>query len=508
MAQALLDELAELWDAGAAVIEVITVEEPRALDLAQRLASRVGARFAYWSMHRGLEGIDPAARDAIAALDAIARHNGPVIAVMLDLHEALKTHAVARRLRDLVGWFAANDRCLLLVSAQAGLPRGLSEESARVDIGPPDERELGAHFDQIAADTVPERKPSTDGRHRLVRAALGLTTSHARRAFARALSRDPTAGEAALTVVGHEKRRLFSQDLGLDFIESPESLDALGGLESFKQWLIERQSALGPQATSFGLSAPRGVLLLGVQGCGKSLAAKCAASFLGLPLVRLDLPRVMGASFVGQSAEESLRRALDATEQSAPVALWVDEIEKAFAGSGAKGTDSRAARLLGAFSTWLQERTRPVFVVATANDVSQLPPELLRRGRFDELFFVDLPDLEAREGILTLHLRRRGKSLPKDALYAVAEQCLHFSGAELEQVVLSGVQRAFTLGREVNEGDLRRAARELVPLYRTYEEQIKQLREWSRGRARLAGREGTLLDLFRRAPTAEPEVKP
>jgi hypothetical protein len=289
MAQALLDELAELWDAGAAVIEVITVEEPRALDLAQRLASRVGARFAYWSMHRGLEGIDPAARDAIAALDAIARHNGPVIAVMLDLHEALKTHAVARRLRDLVGWFAANDRCLLLVSAQAGLPRGLSEESARVDIGPPDERELGAHFDQIAADTVPERKPSTDGRHRLVRAALGLTTSHARRAFARALSRDPTAGEAALTVVGHEKRRLFSQDLGLDFIESPESLDALGGLESFKQWLIERQSALGPQATSFGLSAPRGVLLLGVQGCGKSLAAKCAASFLGLPLVRLDL---------------------------------------------------------------------------------------------------------------------------------------------------------------------------------------------------------------------------
>lgn len=502
MAQALLEELAELWDAGAAIIEVITVEEPRALDLGQKLASRVGARFAYWSMHRGLEGVDSAARDPIAALDAVARHQGPIVAVMLDLHESLETHAVARRLRDLVAWFAANDRCLLLVSPQGGLPRGLAEDAARVDIGPPDERELTAHFDQIAAETTAQRSVEPEHRHRLVRAALGLTTAHARRAFARALARDPHGKSEALSVVAHEKKRLFAQDLGLDFIEAPETLDALGGLESFKQWLIERQSALGPSATSYGLSSPRGVLLLGVQGCGKSLAAKCAASFLGLPLVRLDLPRVMGSGAGGATAEESLRRALDATEQSAPVALWVDEIEKAFAGSGAKGTDSRAARLLGAFSTWLQERTRPVFVVATANDVSQLPPELLRRGRFDELFFVDLPDLEAREGILALHLRRRGKSLTPEALRAVAEQCLHFSGAELEQVVLAALQRAFSLGRELNEGDLRRAARELVPLYRTYEEQIKQLREWSRGRARLAGREGTLLDLFRRASSA------
>ncbi|MFO0556613.1 MAG: AAA family ATPase [Polyangiales bacterium] len=501
-APSLLEELAELWDAGAAVIEVITVEEPRALELGQKLAARVGARFAYWSMHRGLDGIDANARDPIAALDAIARHPGPTVAVMLDLHESLKTHPVARRLRDLVAWYAANDRCLLLVSAQGGLPRGLSEDAARVDIGPPDERELAAHFDQIAADTVPERKVDAASRHRLVRAALGLTTAHARRAFARALARDPMAGASALSVVALEKKRLFAQDLGLDFIEAPETLDALGGLESFKQWLIERQSALGPTASTYGLSSPRGVLLLGVQGCGKSLAAKCAASFLGLPLVRLDLPRVMGSGAGGATAEESLRRALDAAEQSAPMALWVDEIEKAFAGSGAKGTDSRAARLLGAFSTWLQERSRPVFVVATANDVSQLPPELLRRGRFDELFFVDLPDLEAREGILALHLQRRGKAMSPDALRAVAEQCLHFSGAELEQVVLASLQRAFSLGREVNEGDLRRSARELVPLYRTYEEQIKQLREWSRGRARLAGREGTLLDLFRRAPTS------
>lgn len=498
MTDAILEELVELWDAGASVIEVITVEEARALELGQQLASRVGARFTFWSMHRGLDPIDPSAREATVALDAVARHQGPVVAVMLDLHDELGTHGVTRRLRDLLPWFSANDRCLLLVSANGGLPRGLAEDAARIEVPPPDERELAVHFDQIAKDTVPERKPDATARHRLVRAALGLTTTHARRAFARALGRDPTAGSEALSVVAKEKRRLFAQDLGLDFIESPEPLDALGGLESFKSWLEERRSALGPDASNFGLSAPRGVLLLGIQGCGKSLAAKCAASFFGLPLVRLDLPRVMGASAVGASAEESLRRALDAIERSAPVALWVDEIEKAFAGSGSKGTDSRASRLLGAFSTWLQERTRPVFVVATANDVSQLPPELLRRGRFDELFFVDLPDIEARERIIALHLRRRGKALSAESVRVVADQCLHFSGAELEQVVLSGMQRAFSMGRDVTEGDLRRAARELVPLYRTYEEQIKQLREWSRGRARLAGREGTLLDLFRR----------
>ncbi len=506
MSEPIVDELVELWDAGASVIEVITLEESRALEFGQRLASRVGARFSFWSMHRGLDPVDPSAREATAALDAVARHEGPLVAVMLDLHDALASHAVARRLRDLLPWLAANDRCLLLVTVNGGLPRGLAEEAATVLVPPPDADELGEHFDLIARETVPERKPDTTARHRLVRAALGLTTAHARRAFARALGRDPTAGAEALRIVSNEKRRLFARDLGLDFIESPEPIDALGGLESFKSWLEERRSALGPDASQFGLSAPRGVLLLGVQGCGKSLAAKCAASFFGLPLVRLDLPLVMGASGAGPSAEESLRRALDAVERSAPVALWVDEIEKAFAGSGSRGTDSRASRLLGAFSTWLQERTRPVFVVATANDVSQLPPELLRRGRFDELFFVDLPDIDARERIIALHLRRRGKTLPPESLRSVSDQCLHFSGAELEQVVLAAMQRAFSMGREVNEGDLRRAARELVPLYRTYEEQIKQLREWSRGRARLAGREGTLLDLFRRVSDSA-EVK-
>ena len=280
-------------------------------------------------------------------------------------------------------------------------------------------------------------------------------------------------------------------------MESAERPEDLGGLEGFKAWMAERALAFAPDARRFGLPAPRGVLLLGVQGCGKSLASKVAATQLGVPLVRLDLPRVLGA---GEGAEENLARALEAAEVNAPMALWVDEIEKAFAGSGpGQGGDARAARLLGAFSTWLQERRRPVFVVATANDVTRLPPELLRRGRFDELFFVDLPDLEARKAILAVHLRRRGRDPERFDLQALAQLCADYSGAELEQVVVGGLHRAYALGRELETQDLRRVAQDLVPLYRTYEENIKALREWARGRARTAGREGAVVELFRRA---------
>jgi SpoVK/Ycf46/Vps4 family AAA+-type ATPase len=237
---------------------------------------------------------------------------------------------------------------------------------------------------------------------------------------------------------------------------------------------------------------------VGVQGCGKSLAAKAAAGRLGVPILRLDLPRVLGGG--GGAAEERLALALEAAEALAPVALWVDEIEKGFAGSSpTDGADPRAARLLGAFSTWLQERRGPVFVVATANDVSRLPPELLRRGRFDELFFVDLPDAEARREILELHLRRRGRDPESVEVGTVADLCADYSGAELEQVVVGALHRAYAQGRDVETGDLRRVAQDLVPLFRTYEEQIKALREWARGRARVAGRTGAVVDLFRRA---------
>jgi len=491
----LAHEIAELWSAGTPVVYLVTDEEERGVALCQEAARAFEATAAVWSTHRGLEPLAPAARDPLALLDAVLQAPAPLLAVLLDFHLALQDPRVARKLRDLAPRLAAEGRCLAVVAPRLVLPDGLSHEAAVLRLPLPVEADLKTILDGAAAHAA--ATPSPAACHRAVNAALGLGEGQARRAFLRALRIDPGLGEKALAVVVQEKVRILARDLGLELVEAGERAEDLGGLEGFKAWMAERALAFAPDARRFGLPAPRGVLLLGVQGCGKSLASKVAAAQLGVPLVRLDLSRVLGA---GDGAEENLARALEAAEVNAPLALWVDEIEKSFAGSApGQGGDARAARLLGAFSTWLQERKKAVFVVATANDVTRLPPELLRRGRFDELFFVDLPDLEARKAILNVHLRRRGRDAARFDLQALAQLCADFSGAELEQVVVGGLHRAYALKREVETQDLRRVAQDLVPLYKTYEESIKGLREWARGRARTAGREGAVVDLFRQA---------
>jgi hypothetical protein len=493
-----VQEIAELWSAGTPLVYLVTAEEERAVALCDAAARAFDARAAVWSAHRGLDGIAPAAREPGAFLDALARAPAPVLAVALDFHVALRDPLVARKLRDALPALASEGRCLVVVSPRLELPDGLVADAAVLRLPLPDDGELAALLDAVHAGLAQREKAAAlpvPARHRALVAARGLSEGQARRAFTRALRRDPSLGHAGAAAIAAEKKRLLARDLGLELVESAERAEDLGGLPAFKAWMEERALAFAPDASRFGLPPPRGVLLVGVQGCGKSLAAKAAAARLGVPILRLDLPRVLGAA----GAEESLHRALEAAEALAPVALWVDEIEKGFAGSSpSDGADARAARLLGAFSTWLQERKGPVFVVATANDVSRLPPELLRRGRFDELFFVDLPDAEARREILSLHLRRRGREPDAVDVAAIADLCAEYSGAELEQVVVGALHRAYALGREIETGDLRRVAQDVVPLFRTYEEQIKALREWARGRARGAGRAGAVVDLFRR----------
>jgi hypothetical protein len=497
---AIAQEIAELWSAGTPLLYVVTAEEERAVAVCQAAAAGFGARAAVWSSARGLDGLAPGAKDPAALLDALARAPAPVLVVALDFHEALRDPLTVRRVRDLLPRLAAEGRCLAVVAPRLTVPDGLAADVAVLRLPLPDDGELAALLEAVQAGLAhpaPAAALAPEVRHRALVAARGLSEGQARRAFTRALRRDAALGPSGQAVIAGEKKRLLSRDLGLELVDSTEGPADLGGLPGFKAWMEERALAFDPDASRFGLPPPRGVLLVGVQGCGKSLAAKAASARLGVPILRLDLPRVLGAS---AAAEERLALALEAAEALAPVALWVDEIEKGFAGSApGDGGDPRAARLLGAFSTWLQERRGPVFVVATANDVTRLPPELLRRGRFDELFFVDLPDLEARREILALHLRRRGRDPEKVDVHAIAELCSEYSGAELEQVVVGALHRAYALGRDVESGDLRRVAQDLVPLFRTCEEQIKGLREWARGRARVAGRAGAVVDLFRRA---------
>lgn len=495
-------EIAELWAAGTPIVYLLTPEEERATGLCESAAEAFDARIGIWSPHRGLAPIAPHARDPIAMLDALLAAPAPVLAVALDFHHALEDRAVARKLRDIVPRLTAEGRCLAIVAPRLVLPDGLAADTAVIRLPLPGEEELEALLDAVRGGLADAgAAPLTvDVRHRAIVAARGLTEEQARRAFARSLRGDVALGPEAIGAIVGEKERLLARDLGLELVESVDGTEAIGGLAAFKGWMEERALAFDPDARRWGLPPPRGVLLVGVQGCGKSLAAKAAAVRLGVPILRLDLPRVLGT---GSGAEESLHRALEAAEALAPVALWVDEIEKGFAGSApGEGSDPRAARLLGAFSTWLQERKGAVFVVATANDVSRLPPELLRRGRFDELFFVDLPDAQARREILALHLRRRGRDPELLDLGSIAGISADYSGAELEQVVVGGLHRAYAGGRELETGDLRRVAQDLVPLFKTYEEQIKALREWARGRARVAGRTGEVAELFRRAPGA------
>ena len=294
-----------------------------------------------------------------------------------------------------------------------------------------------------------------------------------------------------ISLILEEKKKSIRKSEVLEYFELDEQLDHVGGLEEVKRWVQSRSRAFDEDARKFGLPAPKGLLLIGVQGCGKSLTAKAVAGTWRLPLIRLDL----GAVFGSGSPETAIHRAIKVSESLAPVVLWVDEIEKGFSDMGGAGS-SNATRVFGSFVTWLQEKQEAVFVVATANEVANLPPELLRKGRFDETFFVDLPDVHERQVILDIHLKKRDRDPADFDLDRLARQSEHFSGAEMEQGVVAGMYRAFGEEREVTTEDIGKEISEIIPLYTTYEEKIKALREWAKTRARRASLDQSLVDLF------------
>jgi len=283
-----------------------------------------------------------------------------------------------------------------------------------------------------------------------------------------------------------EKQQIIRKNGLLEYYATQETFANVGGLSVLKEWLSKRAVAFTAEARDFGLPPPKGILMLGVQGCGKSLCAKAVSSLWQLPLLRFDMGRMFG-SLVG-SSEENVRRAIAVAESVAPAILWVDEIDKAFAGSqGSGSTDGgTTARVFGTFLTWLSEKTAPVFVVATANDISQLPPELLRKGRLDEIFFVDLPAPEERAAIFRIHLLKRGRDPAKFDLVALAEASRDFSGAEIEEAIISALFDAFYAKEHLATALVLVALAQTVPLAKTMDEQINRLRSWTEGRARNA----------------------
>lgn len=321
-------------------------------------------------------------------------------------------------------------------------------------------------------------------------ALAGLGLGQARRALRRARQ---ASGEPAVLIamLQAEKRDLVAADGVLEVIDNVPSLAEVGGLEAMKAWLLRRKRALEPAAQAFGLPKPKGVLVIGVQGCGKSLVAKATASALGVPLARLDLGRIYAA---GGAPDEPLRRALQIAEAMAPAVLWLDEIDKAFA-TAASGPSEAGGRLLGTMLTWLGEQ-RGVFVAATANRVDHLPAELLRKGRFDETFFVDTPDPHVRREILAICLARSGRRPQDFDLDKLAQAADRLTGAEVEQGVVEALAQCWSDNRQLTTEDIAAALSKTVPFVETYEPQVKALREWARKRCRSAGTDRSLRDLF------------
>jgi len=484
-----LDRIAVLVKARYPVIQLVTHEEKRVDKAIDKLAQREVLDLYRWSATQGLRGPKGAIEGttgAAAALHAIGRVREPGLFVLFDLHPFLGDPLVVRSLRDLARSAGPRRQALLLVGESARVPPELEKEVVLLDAPLPGHDEVSRLL-AVLLKSQDLRIPN-ERFDRFVRGSLGLTEAEIKRLYARILIAGGRFNDADLTSLVQEKRQAIRRNRYLEFWETGGSVNDVGGMDNLKQWLEQRRLGFTPRARQFGLPEPRGVFLLGVQGCGKSLMAKAVADLWQLPLLRLDVAAVFQSS---TDEEQSLRHTVRIAESLAPVVLWIDEIEKGFGrGQGASGD------AFGSFLTWMQEKSKPVFVVATANEVRSLPPELLRKGRFDEIFFVDLPGIHERLTILEIHLRRRGRNADAYDLTQAAEETERFSGAELEQVVVQALFHAFSANRELEEGDLLDAAREMIPLAVTMDDHLKDLREWARPRARRASMERRRIDFF------------
>jgi AAA+ superfamily predicted ATPase len=498
------DELETLIRARYPVIYIVSWEEARVAQHLQQIASRRSKQLYLWSVTSGMQkaGAQNAGRprglsDPIEALDQVIDHKEPAIYLFHDFHAFLRPGqnsnlATIRKLREVARALSDSYKTLVVCSPQLELAPELEKDVTVFDYPLPGPQEVEALLGRICADVAEHSsvqvKLDDKGREALIRAASGLTLQEAENVFAKTLVNDGTLDGGDVSTVFAEKQQIVRKSGLLEYYDSTADLGEVGGLEELKDWLGRRSLAFTDRAREFGLPAPKGVLLVGVQGCGKSLCAKAVSRAWNMPLLRFDIGRVF-SSLVG-SSEENVRRAIAVAESIAPAVLWIDEVDKAFAGSqGSAGTDGgTTARVMSTFLTWLSEKQRPVFVLATANDISQLPPELLRKGRLDEIFFVDLPSAAERPSILKIHLKKRRRDPARFDLVQLSAAAEGFSGAEIEQAVISALYDAFYLGRDLQTDDILKSIRETVPLSKTMSERISSLRAWADGRARFASK--------------------
>ncbi|MDB9528206.1 AAA family ATPase [Oscillatoria sp. CS-180] len=487
------DELLLLLRARYPVIYVSTLEEERVEQVIAATVQELGNRSLYiWDFVDGYQG-NPndqgiARRNPLQALEHIEKLPQSVAALFIlrDYHRFLDDVAISRKLRNLARRLKSQPKNILLVAPQIDVPDDLAETVTIVEFALPGVDEIKAEVSRLLSSLNVYLSPKD--LDTLVQSCQGLSIERIRRVLARGIAAKGTFQPDDIDLVLEEKRQTIRQTQILDFYPAKEQISDIGGLDNLKDWLLRRGNAFSEKARSYGLPHPRGLLLVGIQGTGKSLTAKAIAHHWHLPLLRLDVGRLF-AGLIGES-ESRTRQMIQIAEALAPCILWIDEIDKAFAGVDGRGDSGTSSRVFGTFITWMAEKTSPVFVVATANNIQSLPPELLRRGRFDELFFVGLPSQDERKSIYEVHLNRlRAHNLQSYDIERLAYETPSFSGAEIEQAIVEAMHIGFSQDRDFTTDDILEAASQIVPLARTAQEQVEALQTWAAsGKARLASR--------------------
>lgn len=518
------EELETLIKAGAKVVEVASFEWERVHGFANYVAEDLGIDWYSWSSVSGLKvwdgnGFKVINGDCVtlaAVLSYYLQNENDMLLVLEDFHPYTEAQNPVniRYLREMMrpqNYSSKYKKAIILSSPNKFVPEELSKELPVIEVELPDRQTIEVIANSVV-DEYREYCIESDITSKLLESALGLTVMEARLAFAKAIITNRKLTEEEISLIISEKEQIIKKSGVLEYFHPKEYLSSIGGLENLKEWIHRRGNAYSDEAKKFGLNTPRGVLLLGVPGCGKSLTAKAIANEWKFPLLRFDLGKVFGG-IVGES-ERNIRYALDVAKTISPCVLWIDEIEKGLSGSQSSGrTDGgTSARVFGTFLTWMQEKKEPVFVVATANDISSLPPELLRKGRFDEIFFVDLPSAKERDNIFRIHLSNKNRDADKLGLdmNKLVKLSEGFSGAEIEEVVNEALFNAYANGQQDLEmKNLVECIQATSPLSRTMAETISNLRKWANQRARLASSEKPeeVKDLGTDVPRLQQEYK-
>ena len=485
------DELALFLKARYPIIYINTIEEDRVEYIIRKNVKTNLNRSIYsWDFVDGYtnnpnnEGF--AKRNPLQALELVERLNAetPALFILKDFNRFLTDLSISRKLRNISRILKLQPKTIIIIGSDLTILKELQDLLTVLQFQLPLENEINQELDRLVASLNIEIDPQLF--ENLTRACQGLSLERIRRVLSKIIATYKTIDKNSIAILLSEKKQIISQTEILEYTSVDEKITSLGGLDNLKDWLRKRKTAFGIQASNYGLPTPRGLLLVGIQGTGKSLTAKAIANEWELPLLKLDVGKLFGG-IVGES-ESRLRQMINVAETISPCILWIDEIDKAFTNTESKGDSGTSNRVLATFISWLSEKTKPVFVISTANNIELLPLEIIRKGRFDEIFFLDLPKKEEREEIFKIHLQDfRPDSWELFDYGKLAQLSESFSGAEIRQSIIEGMYLAFYEKREVTTDDICLALKELIPLANLESTQMMALQNWaSSGQIRLA----------------------